>query len=118
MNSNFKFKNSLEKRKNISYKLQNKYNDKIPIIVESDDNFIKNKIILHNTKYLVPHDTQLGHFIHMLKKKINLNQHQNIFIFIKNEIPINTTLISSLYNQYKDDDGFLYFKINVENVFG
>ena len=41
-----------------------------------------------------------------------------LFIFVNNTIPSSSTLMSNLYSQYKDPDGFLYLTYSGENTFG
>jgi GABA(A) receptor-associated protein len=42
-----------------------------------------------------------------------------IFVFIKKHvIPTHAERISCLYNDYKDEDGFLYINYTGENTFG
>lgn len=54
----------------------------------------------------------------ILKKRIKMNDKQSIFLLCNNELIINTELIYNLYNRQKDDDGFLYIIISLENTFG
>ena len=41
-----------------------------------------------------------------------------IFVFCKNILPPTSQLINDLYNNSKDDDGFLYIIYASENTFG
>ena len=94
-----------------------KYKDRIPIIVE----IIKcNKTIigLDKHKFLVPYDLTLAQFLCVIRKRINLNSEQSLFIFFNNRLPMSTDIIQDLYNKYKDEDGFLYAVISLENTFG
>jgi GABA(A) receptor-associated protein len=45
-----------------------------------------------------------------------------MFIFIKSDdteiLPLQSAIIESVYNTYKNEDGFLYITYAGENVFG
>ena len=50
--------------------------------------------------------------------KINQIFISNIHIFIQNTIPPQYELVSTIYEMYKDNDGFLYVTYSGENTFG
>lgn len=56
--------------------------------------------------------------MYILKKRININHEQSIFLLCNNQLVINTELINNLFNRQKDYDGFLYIIILLENTFG
>ncbi len=109
---NFRSSFSLLKRKELSSKIFNKYKDKIPIIVESKN------IKLKKYKYLVHKNDELSFFLLILRKFIEIKQDEAIFTFINNKIPILSESVGSIYNQNKDEDGFLYIQISLESTFG
>jgi hypothetical protein len=48
-----------------------------------------------------------------------LNSHQGLFIFLKGNKPANLQMtFEDLYQNYGDEDGFLYLLFTSENVFG
>lgn len=106
-------KQKLEERIKISKKIMIKYPDRVPIIVDC-----KKEINLDKNKYLVPNNINLGQLMYILKKKININKNQSIFLLCNNTLLLNTELINSLYNKHKDYDGFLYIILSLENTFG
>jgi GABA(A) receptor-associated protein len=114
--SNFKKIKSLEKRKNESRQIIAKYPDRIPIICERGNNSSIDAI--DKNKYLVPSDLTVGQFIYIIRKRINLNSNKALFIFINNTIPPSSRTISSIYDEYKDEDGFIYITYTGENTFG
>ena len=71
------------------------------------------------TKYLVSLDVTFSEFIYTVRKKLNLSKNTALFFFINNSIipPLNS-LFSTLYDSYKESDGFLYITFTRENVFG
>ena len=104
-----------EKRKMNSEIIRNKYPDKIPVICEKNN---KNTPNIDKNKYLIPLDLSLGQFMNVIRKRIKLNSSIALYIFIDGNIPSNTQLLSVLYDDYKDKDGFLYMIYDIENTFG
>lgn len=114
---NFKNKFSFDKRYNESKNILKKYPDRIPVIVEKNQNNNINDI--DKNKYLVPNDLTVGQFIYVIRKRIKLSPEKAIFIFVgDNVLPANTSLMSTIYDFYKDEDGFLYITYSGENTFG
>jgi GABA(A) receptor-associated protein len=111
----FKRSASLEVRKQECNRIMNKYPDRRPIICEK---LTANEPVLPKNKFLVPHDLTLGQFIYVLRKNLKLDPAQALFIFINEKIATNSSLIGSLYDENKDEDGFLYIVYSLENTFG
>jgi len=113
----FKKTFSIEHRKKESQKMLTKYVDRIPIIVEKSSK-CKLKVVSKN-KFLVPHGLTLAQFLVILRKRIELNPSETLFLFINDSIlaPTSNSIIS-LYEEYKDEDNFLYLSYCNENVFG
>mmetsp|Transcript_11540 Transcript_11540/g.29355 ORF Transcript_11540/g.29355 Transcript_11540/m.29355 type:complete len:120 (+) Transcript_11540:204-563(+) len=114
--STFKSEHPLEKRQAESLRIREKYPDRIPVIVEkagrSDIPDIDKK------KYLVPGDLTAGQFVYVIRKRIKLSPEKAIFIFVNNILPPTAALMSSIYEEHKDEDGFLYIVYSGENTFG
>jgi GABA(A) receptor-associated protein len=114
--SKFKEEHPFDKRKQESQRMREKYPDRIPVIVEkatgSDIPDIDKK------KYLVPTDLTVGQFVHVIRKRIKLTPEKAIFIFVNNVLPPTAAMMSTIYEDQKNDDGFLYITYNGENVFG
>ena len=102
-----------EERIKISEKIKSKYPQRVPIIVDC-----KEEINLDKNKYIVPNDLTVGQFIYILKKSIQINNEQTIFLLCNNKLITATEIISNLYHKQKDSDGFLYIIICLENTFG
>jgi len=108
----FKRKDILQRHKN-SHEILEKYPDRIPVIIDTTST-----IDIYNNKYIVPKDLTLSQFIYTLRKRIEIEPHQAIFILIDNKLMnVNKKLID-IYEQYKDADGFLYVVFSLENTFG
>ena len=113
----FKREKTFEQRLTESKHIREKYPDRIPIIVEKVVNSPINNI--DKTKYLVPNDLTVGQFIHVIRKRINVPQEKGIFIFVKEKtMPPTSSLMLTIYNNYVDEDGFLYVLYSAENTFG
>lgn len=112
---NYKEYKTLEQRKNESKILSTKYPDKIPLIINECSDEYKYKI---KRKMLLPFDMTIGQLMFSIRSKFNINKDEALLIFVGKTMPKFSTLISELYKQYKDEDGFLYVSIIKENVFG
>jgi GABA(A) receptor-associated protein len=73
---------------------------------------------LDKKKYLVPSDLTVGQFVYVIRKRIKLSPEKAIFIFIDNRLPASASLMSTIYEELRDQDGFLYIKYSGENTFG
>ena len=113
----FKKNNTFIKRHAEAMTIKEKFADRIPIIVYKHPS---ERIIpsLNKNKYLVPRDLTIGQFIFIIRKRIKLNAEKALFIFINNILPPTSSLMSSIYEENADDDGFLYVVYCGENTFG
>ena len=99
-----------------SEKIMKKYPDKIPVIVTK----FKNTDLpdIKKSKFIVPKDMKFTNFVYIIRKHIKLNSEKAIFITINNKLcPSNSTL-GEIYDDMKNDDGFLYMEYSSENTFG
>ncbi|KAL2649561.1 hypothetical protein R1flu_017689 [Riccia fluitans] len=114
--SSFKKEHPLEKRQAEASRIRNKYPDRIPVIVERAE---KSDIPdIDKKKYLVPADLTVGQFVFVIRKRIKLSAEKAIFIFVRNVLPPTAAMMSAIYDEHKDDDGFLYLTYSGENTFG
>ena len=117
----FKTDTPLEKRIQLSEKIREKYPDRLPIIIEIQQQ--TNPITLSQSRFIVHREHTVGRLVTEIRKSTtNLKPEEAMFLFCdaKNNgilAPISKT-VEELYNKYKDTDGFLYFTIAKENVFG
>ena len=108
---------SLQKRKDESERMLKKYPDRVPIIVERDAG-AKSISDLDKKKYLTPRDITIGQFIYVIRKRLKLSSEKALFVFIGSNIPDTARPIDQIYDQFKDEDGFLYLTYTEENTFG
>lgn len=113
----YKTQFDLEHRIEESTRIKNKYPDRIPVIVEMKDNCV-NVPNIDKSKFLVPNDLTLGQFIYVVRKRIQIEPEKALFCFIDDVIPSPNVPISKLYEDHKDEDGFLYVFYTGENTFG
>jgi GABA(A) receptor-associated protein len=113
----FKDQHSFDKRKNEADRIRKKYPDRIPVIAEKAE---KSSIPdIDKKKYLVPADLTVGQFVYVIRKRINLQPEKAIFIFVNNNaIPATAALMSQVYKEQRDKDGFLYVTYSGESTFG
>lgn len=112
----FKDEHPFDKRKSEADRIRVKYPDRIPVISEKME---KSDIPdIDKKKYLVPSDLSMGQFVYVIRKRIKLPADQALFIFVNNNIPASSTLMSQVYKEDADPDGFLYCKYASENSFG
>lgn len=103
-------------RETESKRIIQKYPDRIPIIVERNP---KSDVPdIDKNKYLVPCDLTMGQFMYIIRKRIKLPPEKALYLFIGNKIPPTAARISHIYDESKDNDGFLYIEYSGENTFG
>lgn len=130
MRSKFKDEHPFEKRKAEAERIRQKYADRIPVRLsmlslistscgskgwfESHWQVICEKVeksdiaTIDKKKYLVPADLTVGQFVYVIRKRIKLSPEKAIFIFVDEVLPPTAALMSSIYEEHKDEDGFLY----------
>ena len=82
-----------------------KYSDRIPVICEKIE---KSDIAtIDKKKYLVPADLTVGQFVYVIRKRIKLSPEKAIFIFVDEVLPPTAALMSSIYEEHKDEDGYV-----------
>ena len=103
----FKELYSFQQRKEESTRILQKYPDRLPIICQRSNNKI---VPLLKKKYLIPRDLTVAQFVYVIRQRIKLDSQSAIFIFVgnKKKVPPTGILISELYKQYADEDGFIY----------
>ena len=107
---------SFASRKADSDRLLAKYPDRCCIIVGKNDGSDVPDIDRH--KYLVPKSLTIGQFMFVIRKKITCNEDKAIFMFIDNTLPSNISTVGLVYDEHKNEDGFMYVIYSGENTFG
>merc|ERR1711964_118957 len=112
----FKEEHPAEKRKAECDRIREKYAQRIPVICERSAG--SDIPPLDKKKYLLPMDLTVGQFVYIIRKRIKLAPEQAIFLFVGNSLPPTGALVSQIYDDNKDEDGFLYLTYSGENTFG
>ncbi|XP_021808718.1 autophagy-related protein 8i-like, partial [Prunus avium] len=74
--------------------------------------------LLVSYRFLVPRDMSVGQFIHILSSRLHLTPGKALFVFVKNTLPQTASRMDSIYENYTEDDGFLYMCYSSEKTFG
>jgi len=101
-----------------STRIIEKYPNKIPIICERSSTSNSECPYIDKNKYLVPNDFILGQFIYVIRKRLTLPPEKAIYLFINDSIYNTSQKLSTIYENNKDADGFLYLIYTFENTFG
>ena len=117
----YRLKSTHEQRLVLSSKISTKFPDRIPVLVEATSNAPP----IDRSKFLVPCDIDVARFIYEIRKHISLRSTEAIFVFVGDPdakgtmvMPQPSQIMSLVYNQYKQSDGFLYVRYALENTFG
>ena len=113
--SNFRSKHSFEKRLNESKWIIEKYPDRVPIICERITNNVPQ---VDRKKYLCPGDLSLANFMYVIRKRMNLSPEKSLYLFVNDKMIPCSSLLASIYDSEKSDDGFLYINYGGESTFG
>lgn len=113
---------SLDVRKKEAERIISKYKDRLAIICEKNK-FCRDLPEIDRKKYLVPIDLTVGQFSSIIRKRINLSHEMALFLFIidstgKVSMPPVSELLSAIYEESKNEDGFLYLLYSSEETFG
>merc|ERR1712146_760384 len=101
---------------NEAARIREKYPDRIPVICEKDSS--SDIPAVDKRKYLIPMDLTVGQFVYVIRKRIAIPSDKAIFIFVNNSLPPTAALMSTVYDQHRDEDGFMYMMYSGENTFG
>nr|APU52176.1 ATG8-2 [Dugesia japonica] len=116
MKFKFQIEHSFNKRLEDSQKIKAKYPQRIPIIVEKHPSSRLVEIDKH--KFLVPADITVAQFMWILRKRIDLSSDKALFLFVGKSVPQASMTMGQLYEDFRDEDGFLYAAYSGENSFG
>jgi len=118
-NAAFSYKERIpfERRKSEGTKARERRPDLVPVILEKGH---REQIgDLPNHKFLVPCDMTLADFQLLIRKRIRLSEENALFLFIRGNTLISMShTMKSIYEQYHEDDFFLYMTYGQENTFG
>lgn len=74
---------------------------------------------INKKKFLCPGDITVGQFQYIIRKRFAIQSNENLFLIIAGKyLAPTSSLLSQVYEDYHDDDGFLYITYAAENTFG
>lgn len=100
-------------------RLLTKYPDKVPVILERST--MGNNMVpeLPNKKFLVPRDLQVAQFLYTIRKRVQLEPTQAMYLFFGNVMPAATLTMGQVYDQYHNPaDQLLHGTYASECTFG
>ena len=112
----FKSHTTFEERRIQSTTVMKKHPGRIPVYVCKHKRSKFDDIKKH--KFLVPLDITVGSLVYIIRKQLQLKSDQAIFIFVGGVLPPISALMSQIYKEHADEDGFLYITFSHESVFG
>ena len=105
----YKQDHPFEKRAAEAARIREKYPDRIPVICEKEPR--SDIAPVDKRKYLIPIDLTVGQFVYVIRKRISIPPEKAIFIFVNNTLPPTAALMSTVYEQHKDEDGIVYMMV-------
>lgn len=115
----YKEQHTKEERKAECEKMNKKYTNRICVIVERSNACNSTIGEINKRKYLVNYDMLLSTFLMVLRKRISVGKEQALLLFVNDKHLITSTMtMAQIYNEHKDEDGFLYMTYCGENTFG
>ncbi|KAF9411934.1 hypothetical protein HW555_009408 [Spodoptera exigua] len=98
--------------------IKSKFPTKIPLIVER---YHKERSLptLDKSKFLVPEDITMSQFLVIIRNRIRIKPNQALYLIINNKSMLSMSLtMAQAYDNYGDEDGFLYITYASQEVFG
>mmetsp|Transcript_65355 Transcript_65355/g.121833 ORF Transcript_65355/g.121833 Transcript_65355/m.121833 type:complete len:153 (-) Transcript_65355:65-523(-) len=118
----FRDETPFEDRCQEAQRILSKHPDRVPIICAKAARSQLPEIA--KNKFLVPGGMLCSEFKFIIFQLIQeasgegMASDQTIYLFIGSTVPKSTALMSELYEQHKDSDGFLYMTFSAENTLG
>lgn len=112
---------SVEARTDEALKVLRKHPDRIPVIVNIQPSLLRDgchDMSIPKFKYLVPDHITVGQMLVYFRKHIQLESTTAVFMFINGTLPPVSKGIREIYEENRDNDGFLYVSLLKETCFG
>lgn len=110
-------KNSAERRRMVQDILRQQP-DKVPLIVErfKSERYLP---LLDHCKYLVPNHISIAEVMQIIRRRLQLHPDQAFYLLVNEKSMSSITVtIQELYDDEKDEDGFLYIVYASQPAFG
>ena len=106
----------LETRRKDAESFIRSHNDRIPVIIEP---YKDSLYVLDQKRFLVPRLYTFHEFVFHIRRKIQLSKADGLYIIVgPNCFPAMNRTMHSIYNEFKDPDGFLYMTYSSQPVWG
>jgi len=108
-------------RKSESDRIRAKYPDRIPVICERGTRGLLDQTPqIPNKKFLVPSKFQFGHFQQLIREHLKIPSTVTLSFLSEatKTMPPTGSLMSTIDEELRDEDGFLYIAYATENFFG
>uniref|UniRef100_T1KZB4 Autophagy-related protein n=1 Tax=Tetranychus urticae TaxID=32264 RepID=T1KZB4_TETUR len=116
--SYYKERKDFAARKTECETLKAKYENKIPVIIERY-NKERHLNLMEKTKFLVPGDLYVSKLLMIIRDKVRVNENQAIYLVADNKTILTMTkTMAEVYQEHKDEDGFVYITYASQSVFG
>lgn len=112
---------SLEERKKIHENFKKKCKDLIYCVVERDERISSSELGFLDSKIIsIPYNSRFSSIYNAIRRKLRLEESKAIFVILtkNNVLPQISKTMDEIYNDNKDEDGFIYITYTLENVFG
>lgn len=115
----FENKYTFEKRKEESSNIKKKFPGKIPVIIQRTKSSNKSDIPdIGKKKFLVPEDLEFCNLLFIVRKRLNLGSEKALYMFVNDKLVPSSKMLNVIYEEEKNDDGFLYAYYASESTFG
>jgi GABA(A) receptor-associated protein len=84
------------------------YPSKLPVIVERHNHKANTLGSMENCKYLFPKTFSIAEVGVVIRKKLDVNRYQSIFLSSNGVLLQSKMSLPEVYEKYKQSDGFLY----------
>jgi GABA(A) receptor-associated protein len=114
----FQQKYTLEERQSKFKEIESYLHKFVPIIIEESKTSSEDSSAKYNL-FLMSKDTTFNVMSKKIKERNIVGPEKAIFFLLNGKIAVSlSTTLSSVYEQYKHEDGFLYVLYSFENVWG
>uniref|UniRef100_A0A915NQE8 Autophagy-related protein n=2 Tax=Meloidogyne TaxID=189290 RepID=A0A915NQE8_9BILA len=114
----FKERKGLPERQRMVQDIMRQHNDKVPLIIERYD---KERFLplMNHAKYLVPSHLTIGGVMQIIRRRLQLHPDQAFYLLVNGKSVFSMSqTIGQLYDDEKDEDGFLYIVYASQPAFG